>query len=192
MIARTLRSPHTKCFFVISYSFTIKSEPLDHHTTAPSTPVVLLNPHDNNNSPIPSIGQHPVHAQDLMHHIKTEPMEIAIEPAAAAAMMSITPTLRSPAIGPPPPLNAAPEENLSNQKYCQTCDISFNYMKTYLAHKQFYCKNKLRRPETNDSPSPNAGIVVASAAAAAAAAASSPNALMMQKNKENLQQEAAI
>lgn len=121
-----------------------------------------------------------------MHHIKTEPMEIAIEPA--AAMMSITPTLRSPAIGPPPPLNAAPEENLSNQKYCQTCDISFNYMKTYLAHKQFYCKNKMRRPETNDSPSPNAGIVVASAAAAA----SSPNALMMQKNKENLQQEAAI
>nr|1FU9_A Chain A, U-SHAPED TRANSCRIPTIONAL COFACTOR [Drosophila melanogaster] len=28
------------------------------------------------------------------------------------------------------------------KKYCSTCDISFNYVKTYLAHKQFYCKNK--------------------------------------------------
>uniref|UniRef100_A0A1I8NX40 Zinc finger protein ush n=1 Tax=Stomoxys calcitrans TaxID=35570 RepID=A0A1I8NX40_STOCA len=167
-------------------TFAIKSEPVDHATAnAPTTPVVLLNPHDNNNSPIPSIGQHPVHANDLMHHIKSEPMEISIEPP-TGPMMSITPTLRSPAIGPPPPLNATPEENVNNQKYCQTCDISFNYMKTYLAHKQFYCKNKMRRPETNDSPSPNAGVLVS------AAAVPSPNSLMMQKNKENLQQEAAI
>lgn len=118
-----------------------------------------------------------------MHHIKTEPMEIAIEPS--SIMRSHTPTLRSPAIGPPPPLNATPEENI-NTKYCQTCDISFNYMKTFLAHKQFYCKNKLRRPETNDSPSPNALTV------AGAATVASPNPMMMQKNKENLQQEAAI
>ncbi|XP_037819796.1 zinc finger protein ush [Lucilia sericata] len=162
-------------------NFTIKSEPLDHHTASNTSPAaVLLNPHDNNNSPIPTniIHNNP---NELMHHIKSEPMEISIEPS-ALHIPQPPPTLRSPAIGPPPLLNATPEENI-NQKYCQTCDISFNYMKTYLAHKQFYCKNKLRRPDTNDSPSPNAGNIIANVP--------SPNTLMMQKNKENLQ-EAAI
>ncbi|KNC30202.1 Zinc finger protein ush [Lucilia cuprina] len=162
-------------------NFTIKSEPLDHHLASNTSPAVLLNPHDNNNSPIPSniIHNNP---NELMHHIKSEPMEISIEPSALHIPQPPPSTLRSPAIGPPPLLNATPEENI-NQKYCQTCDISFNYMKTYLAHKQFYCKNKLHRPDTNDSPSPNAGNIIANIP--------SPNTLMMQKNKENLQ-EAAI
>ncbi|KAM7352744.1 zinc finger protein ush isoform 2-T4 [Cochliomyia hominivorax] len=160
-------------------NFTIKSEPLDHHASNTS-PAILLNPHDNNNSPIPHVATRN-NPNDLMHHIKSEPMEISIEPS-ALHIPPPPPTLRSPALGPPPLLNATPEENI-NQKYCQTCDISFNYMKTYLAHKQFYCKNKLRRPDTNDSPSPNAGNIIANVP--------SPNTLMMQKNKENLQ-EAAI
>ncbi|XP_065358775.1 zinc finger protein ush [Calliphora vicina] len=158
-------------------NFTIKSEPMDHHTSNTS-PAILLNPHDNNNSPIPNI-PHNI-PNELIHHIKSEPMEISIEPS--AIHIPPPPTLRSPAIGPPPLLNATPEENI-NQKYCQTCDISFNYMKTFLAHKQFYCKNKLHRPDANDSPSPNAGNIIRSVP--------SPNTLMMQKNKENLQ-EAAI
>lgn len=144
---------------------------------------MLLNPHDNNNSPIPSMALS--NPNDLMHHIKSEPMEISIEPSVLHIPQQPTPpaNLRSPAaIGPPPLLNSATEENI-NQKYCQTCDISFNYMKTYLAHKQFYCKNKLRRPDTADSPSPNAGHMITNVP--------SPNTLMMQKNKENLQ-EAAI
>lgn len=152
---------------------------MDHHATTTS-PVILLNPHDNNNSPIPNMG-HNTNTGDLMHHIKSEPMEISIDPSSLHIPPPPT-TLRSPAIGPPPLLNATPEENI-NQKYCQTCDISFNYMKTYLAHKQFYCKNKLRRPDTNDSPSPNAGNIMTGVP--------SPNTLMLQKNKENLQ-EAAI
>ena len=58
-------------------------------------------------------------------------------------------------------------------------------MKTYVAHKQYYCKNKLRNPEASESPSPNAGLMQMSVA--------SPNSLLLlQKNKENLQQEAAI
>ena len=158
---------------------------MDHHANA--SPAILLNPHDNNNSPIPSmtLSGNP---NDLMHHIKSEPMEISIEPSVLhiPQQQATTPAavnLRSPAsIGPPPLLNSATEENI-NQKYCQTCDISFNYMKTYLAHKQFYCKNKLRRPDAADSPSPNAGHMLTNVP--------SPSTLMMQKNKENLQ-EAAI
>lgn len=154
---------------------------MDHHAGSNTSPAILLNPHDNNNSPIPQQSTHNANSHDLMHHIKSEPMEISIEPS-ALHIPPPPPTLRSPALGPPPLLNATPEENI-NQKYCQTCDISFNYMKTYLAHKQFYCKNKLRRPEGNDSPSPNASVMLANVP--------SPNTLMMQKNKENLQ-EAAI
>lgn len=26
-------------------------------------------------------------------------------------------------------------------KYCKTCDISFNYLSTFIAHKKYYCKN---------------------------------------------------
>lgn len=26
-------------------------------------------------------------------------------------------------------------------KYCHICDIKFNYINTFNAHKQFYCKN---------------------------------------------------
>lgn len=144
----------------------------------------MLNPHDNNNSPLLNTGTASTTANPnelMMPHIKSEPMEISIDPPSS---LTLPPNLRSPALGPPPPLNTTPEENI-NQKYCQTCDISFNYMKTYLAHKQFYCKSKLRRPETNDSPSPNSANLITSMP--------SPNSLpLLQKNKENMQQEAAI
>lgn len=26
-------------------------------------------------------------------------------------------------------------------KYCKTCDISFNYLSTFVAHKKYYCRN---------------------------------------------------
>lgn len=26
-------------------------------------------------------------------------------------------------------------------KYCKACDISFNYLSTFIAHKKYYCKN---------------------------------------------------
>lgn len=29
---------------------------------------------------------------------------------------------------------------LAGPKYCDTCDITFNYTKTFIAHKNFYCK----------------------------------------------------
>ncbi|CAD6998995.1 unnamed protein product [Ceratitis capitata] len=172
-----------------SGTFSIKSEPLDSATNA--NPTQLL---DNNNTtilastltappPLNSLGT------EAMPHIKTEPLDIAGDTLPAATTLLPPPPLNSPAIGPPPPLNAATDENATaaavNLKYCQTCDISFNYMKTYVAHKQYYCKNKLLRPEASDSPSPNAGLMPMALA--------SPNSLMlMQKNKENLQQEAAI
>lgn len=31
------------------------------------------------------------------------------------------------------------ESSVKNLKYCEDCDISFNFVNSYLAHKQFYC-----------------------------------------------------
>lgn len=33
------------------------------------------------------------------------------------------------------------EINHSGPNYCDTCDITFNYVNTFIAHKKFYCKN---------------------------------------------------
>lgn len=140
------------------YSFHIKSEPLE-------PPVATLSlVHENNNSPIGT-----PHS-----HIKAEPLDMGVD------VSPPPPTL------PPPMANSPLGEAL--KKYCSTCDISFNYVKTYLAHKQFYCKGKLQRPEASDSPSPNP---VGGGLHAAMPLQSPSELLLLQKNKENLQ-EAAI
>lgn len=36
-------------------------------------------------------------------------------------------------------------------KYCNICDIKFNYLNTFIAHKKFYCKNVTADIETNSS-----------------------------------------
>lgn len=50
----------------------------------------------------------------------------------------------------------------NGSKYCKTCDITFTYANTFIAHKKFYCKaNKVEvvgRP--NSGPSPTASVVV--------------------------------
>lgn len=120
--------------------------------------------HENNNSPIGT-----PHS-----HIKAEPLDMGLD------VSPPPPTL------PPPMANSPLGEAL--KKYCSTCDISFNYVKTYLAHKQFYCKGKLQRPEASDSPSPNP---VSGGVHAAMPLQSPSELLLLQKNKENLQ-EAAI
>ncbi|XP_070067506.1 zinc finger protein ush isoform X2 [Drosophila takahashii] len=118
-------------------SFHIKSEPLD-------APPTLSLVHDNNNSPIPT-----------MPHIKAEPMEIGAPDVTSPG--GLVPPMASPLGNSSVAAAAAAAVAAAEvmKKYCSTCDISFNYVKTYLAHKQFYCKNKPIRPEASDSPSPN-------------------------------------
>ncbi|XP_073986653.1 zinc finger protein ush isoform X3 [Rhodnius prolixus] len=38
--------------------------------------------------------------------------------------------------------NAAPPTN-TGPRYCKSCDISFNYLSTFIAHKKFYCSSHL-------------------------------------------------
>lgn len=53
------------------------------------------------------------------------------------------------------------QDDNTNTKYCRNCDIKFNYMNTYIAHKQFYCKSnnnkqqqQQQRGEIKTPPSP--------------------------------------
>lgn len=51
----------------------------------------------------------------------------------------------------------SPDLNILNTgpQYCKTCDITFNYLKTYIAHKKFYCKDMKIADNTNQNgPSP--------------------------------------
>lgn len=36
-------------------------------------------------------------------------------------------------------------------KYCNICDIKFNYLNTFIAHKKFYCKNVTSDIENNSA-----------------------------------------
>lgn len=51
-------------------------------------------------------------------------------------------------------------------KYCEKCDIKFNFMNTFIAHKQYYCKNStninadiIEQYSTSNSSSTNQVIV---------------------------------
>ncbi|XP_016985639.1 zinc finger protein ush isoform X2 [Drosophila rhopaloa] len=147
-------------------SFLIKSEPLD-----PQPTLNLV--HENNKSPIAT------------PHIKAEPMDIVVDAAPGGLVPPMASPLGNSSVAAAAAAVAAAEVM---KKYCSTCDISFNYVKTYLAHKQFYCKNKPIRPEVNDNPSPNhlGGSVAVGLSIGGMVAGHG-----QQKNKENLQ-EAAI
>lgn len=41
----------------------------------------------------------------------------------------------------PSPVPASNEVQKHGPKYCKSCDISFNYYSTYVAHKKFYCSS---------------------------------------------------
>ncbi|XP_052865930.1 zinc finger protein ush [Anopheles cruzii] len=53
---------------------------------------------------------------------------------------SDTPTRAKTPSPPVPPTPLTLEHLPPGPKYCDTCDITFNYAKTYIAHKNFYCK----------------------------------------------------
>lgn len=63
--------------------------------------------------------------------------------------------------------NAAAVVGNIDTKYCNICDIKFNFLNTYIAHKQFYCKaapNAIDAPASSRS-SPGQGASVVTRAA---------------------------
>ncbi|XP_037958671.1 zinc finger protein ush [Teleopsis dalmanni] len=180
--------------------FTIKTEPVDHSAIAQDNNLQKTISGSQLSAATTSILPNTTNTcTELIQQIKSEPMDVTLEDT-NSLLTKPTQSL-SQIAGQSTHLNTNTEENLANsamlnKKYCQTCDISFNYMKTFLAHKQFYCKNKIRRPEANQSPSPTANtspaFVTTSATTTVAVAMRSPGSPMLQKNEDSLQQEGAI
>ncbi|XP_032678048.1 zinc finger protein ush isoform X3 [Odontomachus brunneus] len=60
---------------------------------------------------------------------------------------------------PPPPPPPPPEESLdptkSGPRYCRSCDISFNYLSTFIAHKKFYCSSHAGEASNNNNNNNN-------------------------------------
>lgn len=55
------------------------------------------------------------------------------ETVAKRSILSDTSSISMNALNPP---GAGTE-----MRYCHVCDIKFNYLNTFIAHKKFYCKN---------------------------------------------------
>lgn len=84
-----------------------------------------------------------------IHQPIIAPPEIIINPV---ALSQISPT-RAPQPTAPVPI--------TDTKYCHICDIKFNYLNTFIAHKKFYCKTIKQDLDgatsvitSNNSPSP--------------------------------------
>lgn len=67
----------------------------------------------------------------------------------------------------PSPPGYIGEINHSGPNYCDACDITFNYVNTFIAHKKFYCKNSQQDG--------GAGTAGGAPASLRAASAGSPN-----------------
>ena len=62
--------------------------------------------------------------------------------------------------------DVAQEGSKSGPKYCKSCDISFNYYSTFVAHKKFYCSShagEITAASTNNNNSPTKRATEASA-----------------------------
>lgn len=55
------------------------------------------------------------------------------------------------AIKPVPSVPTPKSKVPGGTKYCKTCDISFNYLSTFVAHKKYYCTSQT--PDSVDNPS---------------------------------------
>lgn len=60
-------------------------------------------------------------------------------------------------ISPPATVSDLYSAIASAPRRCETCDIKFTYLKSYLAHKEFYCK------ERNNNGTPSGGVGAAAA-----------------------------
>ncbi|XP_055683950.1 zinc finger protein ush isoform X2 [Lutzomyia longipalpis] len=71
----------------------------------------------------------------------TEP-ELVIDDSDVVVKVEATERSETP-LGPPPSRKTpSPDDSMltGGPKYCKTCDIRFNYLNTFIAHKKFYCK----------------------------------------------------
>ncbi|XP_014299226.1 zinc finger protein ush isoform X2 [Microplitis demolitor] len=82
----------------------------------------------------------------------------AISPVAAPAPVVTVPTNKvkqEREDTPPPEETLDPAKTNTNSRYCRSCDISFNYLSTFIAHKKFYCSSHAGEASNNNNNNSN-------------------------------------
>ncbi|XP_047347004.1 zinc finger protein ush isoform X1 [Vespa velutina] len=54
-----------------------------------------------------------------------------------------------------PPPEESLDPNKTGPRYCRSCDISFNYLSTFIAHKKFYCSSHAGEASNNNNNNNN-------------------------------------
>ncbi|XP_053697342.1 zinc finger protein ush [Sabethes cyaneus] len=80
---------------------------------------------------------------------QSHPLKLKSLPTVVNSLKS-SPNHQSPQAKTPSPPSFLGDINHSGPNYCAPCDITFNYVNTYIAHKKFYCKNS--QQEVSGSP----------------------------------------
>lgn len=70
-----------------------------------------------------------------------------------------------PEMSDEPPDLAPDDLSINNNRkisprYCKSCDISFNYLSTFIAHKRFYCPSHVFENSDNNNSSRHTGTPV--------------------------------
>ncbi|XP_055551112.1 zinc finger protein ush isoform X2 [Wyeomyia smithii] len=152
----------------------IKSEPEDDRTEDPDVdvdvvmeePEVIIKTEATDSHaglPMGSPAAPPSLVPSQSHSLKLKSLPTAI----AANSLKSSPNHTSLAKTPSPP-SFLGDINHSGPNYCAPCDITFNYVNTYIAHKKFYCKNS--QQEGGGTPA-----AVGAPASIRAATSGSPN-----------------
>ena len=106
---------------------------------------------------------------------KSEPKAVRKSPQPAAARAN-SPAVPSPGKvkqereDTPPPNEDIVDASKSGPCYCRSCDISFSYFTTFIAHKKYYCSSHAGEASNNNNNNNNSGTAAAPTAAPPVAA----------------------
>lgn len=116
------------CFFLF-FSVTIKTEPTDDHPK-------IVDSHTIKEPPLKMIK---LETKDTS--IDDRPNNVPpLQPLLERSLNATSPA--EMIVNRTPPISNSPLSAVTDQpKYCNICDIKFNYLNTFIAHKKFYCKN---------------------------------------------------
>lgn len=110
------------------YSVTIKTEPTDDH------PKII----DNYAIKEPPLKMIKLETKDTTIDDRPNVMP-PLQPLIERSLNASSPA--EMIVNRTPPISNSPLSAADQPKYCNICDIKFNYLNTFIAHKKFYCKN---------------------------------------------------
>ncbi|XP_078046581.1 zinc finger protein ush isoform X3 [Augochlora pura] len=85
---------------------------------------------------------------------KTEIRKSSPQPPPPPPPPTVTNKVKQEREDTPPPEESL-DPNKSGPRYCRSCDISFNYLSTFIAHKKFYCSSHAGEASNNNNNNNN-------------------------------------